>query len=131
MSSPPHLLMHFGMTGEFKFRNEETFYHKPSKQEDPKWPPEYWKFAIETEEEPKCEAAFVDFRRFSRIRLIDCAAEEIRNVSPLKENGPDPVIDNHILTEEWLGEKLASKKIPVKALLLDQANISGIGNWVG
>ncbi len=131
MSSPPHLLMHFGMAGWFKFRNEETFYYKPSKQEDPEWPPKYWKFAVETSEEPKVEAAFVDFRRFARVRLINCAAEEIRRVSPLVNNGPDPVIDKDVLTEEWLGEKLGSKKIPVKALLLDQANISGIGNWVG
>jgi len=27
-------------------------------------------------------------------------------------------------------KKLKSKKVPVKALLLDQANISGVGNWV-
>ncbi|KAG9743181.1 hypothetical protein KCU75_g15425, partial [Aureobasidium melanogenum] len=47
-----------------------------------------------------------------------------------KENGPDPVIDKDILTEAWLEEKLKSKKVPIKALLLDQANISGIGNWV-
>jgi formamidopyrimidine-DNA glycosylase len=45
--------------------------------------------------------------------------------------GPDPVIDKDILTVEWLANKLRSKKVPVKALLLDQANISGIGNWVG
>ncbi|KAL9635788.1 MAG: hypothetical protein Q9204_002500 [Flavoplaca sp. TL-2023a] len=55
----------------------------------------------------------------------------MRNVSPLKENGPDPVADKDILTEEWLVQKLQSKHVPVKALLLDQANISGIGNWVG
>ena len=55
----------------------------------------------------------------------------MRYISPLKENGPDPVIDKDVLTEEWLVEKLGTKKIPVKALLLDQANISGIGNWVG
>jgi formamidopyrimidine-DNA glycosylase len=49
----------------------------------------------------------------------------------LKENGPDPVIDRDIVTEEWLVEKIRSKKVPVKALLLDQANISGIGiGWV-
>ncbi|KAL8649463.1 MAG: hypothetical protein Q9210_004385, partial [Variospora velana] len=75
--------------------------------------------------------AFVDVRRFARIRLIDCPASTIRQVSPLAENGPDPVIDRAILTEEWLVQKLRSKHVPVKALLLDQANISGIGNWVG
>ena len=132
MSSPPHPLMHFGMAGWLKIRNEETAYYKPAKpEESQQWPPKYWKFAFETAEEPTCEAAFVDLRRFARIRLIDCAADQIRNVSPLVENGPDPVIDKAMVTEEWLAEKLGSKRVPIKALLLDQANISGVGNWVG
>lgn len=132
MSSPPHPLMHFGMAGWFKLSNEETAYYKPKKSEEPEeWPPKYWKFILETAGKPSCQAAFVDFRRFARIRLIDCAADGIRNLSPLAENGPDPVADQDILTEEWLKQKLQSKRIPIKALLLDQANISGIGNWVG
>ena len=132
MSSPPHPLMHFGMTGWFHIRNMETAYYKPNASKtSTEWPPKYWKFNLETAEEPKCEAAFVDCRRFARIRLVDCPAEDIRNMSPLKENGPDPVVDKEILTERWLVEKLGSKHIPVKALMLDQANISGIGNWVG
>lgn len=131
MSSPPHPLMHFGMTGWLKIKNEETYYYKNKKGEEEEWPPKYWKFMLETKEEPKTEAAFVDFRRFSRIRLLDCEAGDIRNVSPLKENGPDPVVDKDVLTEEWFVKKCRAKKIPIKALLLDQANISGIGNWVG
>ena len=132
MSSPPHPVMHFGMAGWLKIRSEDTAYYKPdNSQSDLKWPPKYWKFIFETAEEPKAEVAFVDFRRFARIRLVDCKADELRNTSPLKENGPDPVRDKDTLTEEWLKDKLRSKKIPIKALLLDQANISGIGNWVG
>ena len=132
MSSPPHPLMHFGMAGWFKFRDIETAYYRPDKPSDSsEWPPKYWKFTFTTAEEPQVEAAFVDFRRFARIRLVDCEADNIRNVSPLVENGPDPVVDKDVLTETWLTEKLQSKRIPVKALLLDQANISGIGNWVG
>lgn len=94
------------------------------------WPPRFSKFSIQTTE-PKVEAAFTDSRRFSRIRLLNCAAEAIRDTTPLKENGPDPVIDKDILTVEWLEEKLNKKQVPIKALLLDQSNISGIGNWVG
>ncbi|KAA6410979.1 MAG: formamidopyrimidine-DNA glycosylase [Lasallia pustulata] len=133
MSSPPHPLFHFGMTGWWKIRGEETAYYNSAKPEEPEpeWPPKYWKFLLETSEEPKCESAFVDSRRFARIRLLECAAADIRQISPLKENGPDPVLDKETLTEEWLIEKMRGKKIPVKALLLDQANISGIGNWVG
>ncbi|MCJ1387549.1 hypothetical protein MMC18_000392 [Xylographa bjoerkii] len=135
MSSPPHPLMHFGMAGWFKINGLETAYYKPTKPVPAdEWPPKYWKFTFKTLEEPDkpvTEAAFVDFRRFARIRLIDSRADEMRNTTPLKENGPDPVVDRHILTEEWLVDICAKKRISIKALLLDQANVSGIGNWVG
>ena len=118
--------------GWLQIKGEHTYYYKAKKEEKvTEWPPKYWKFILETVEEPKIEAAFTDTRRFSRIRLVHCAAEDIRKTTPLKENGPDPVIDRDILTEQWLKQKMKSKHVPVKALLLDQANISGIGNWVG
>ena len=124
--------MHFGMAGWFHIRNFDTRLYKPNASKDStEWPPKYWKFHLQTTEDPQVEAAFVDFRRFARIRLIDCDAAEIRKMSPLVENGPDPIVDKDIVTEEWLAAKLASKHVPVKALLLDQGNISGIGNWVG
>ncbi|MCJ1478987.1 hypothetical protein MMC13_007671 [Lambiella insularis] len=134
MSSPPHPLMHFGMTGWFKIKGLETAYYKPTKPASEEWPPKYWKFLFETltePDQPSTQAAFVDSRRFARIRLVDCPATEMRSTTPLKENGPDPVIDKDILTEEWLSEMCLKKHIPIKALLLDQANVSGIGNWVG
>ncbi|KAL4913406.1 DNA glycosylase/AP lyase [Aspergillus aurantiobrunneus] len=131
MSSPPHAVMHFGMAGWLKIRDSDTYYYRTDKPEDKQWPPKYWKFLLETDGDPKTEAAFVDFRRLARIRLVDCPADEIRNHTPLKENGPDPVVDKDVITEAWLGSKLRSKKIPVKALLLDQVNLSGIGNWMG
>ncbi|KAF7890734.1 uncharacterized protein EAF01_010543 [Botrytis porri] len=132
MSSPPHPVFHFGMTGWFHIRGQGSYYYR-SKNEDEKevWPPKFSKFSLQTAGEPKVEAAFTDSRRFSRIRLVNCVAEAIRDTSPLKENGPDPVIDKDILTVEWLEQKLNKKQVPIKALLLDQANISGIGNWVG
>jgi formamidopyrimidine-DNA glycosylase len=56
---------------------------------------------------------------------VECEAEEIRNNSPLKENGPDPVVDKEKFTVDFLQALLKKKRVPVKALLLDQANISG------
>lgn len=94
------------------------------------WPPKYWKFQLETESSPKVEVAFTDPRRFGRIRLVDCPGEAIRKHSPLAENGPDPVVDADVFTGEYLRAKMRSRHVPVKALLLDQAMISGIGNWV-
>lgn len=130
MDSQPHPLMHLGMTGWLRFSNDESAFYRPKKVEETEWPPRFWKFVLELKGDPKIEVAFVDARRLARIRLVDVLAEEMRNTTPLKENGPDPVIDKDILTLEWLGKKLRSKKVPVKAMLLDQANISGIGNWV-
>ncbi|KAJ5638129.1 hypothetical protein N7490_008008 [Penicillium lividum] len=130
MSSPPHPVMHFGMAGWLKIKDADTYYYRSDKPADKEWPPKYAKFLLETSDEPKTEAAFVDSRRLSRIRLLDCPADEIRQHSPLKENGPDPVADKDIVNESWLMEKLRKKRMPVKALLLDQANISGIGNWM-
>ncbi|KAK5694073.1 hypothetical protein LTR97_009692 [Elasticomyces elasticus] len=138
----PHAVMHFGMTGWMKFDVEDSAYYKKAvvpddggakekKEED--WPPKYMKFLLKCEadgEREAVEAAFVDPRRLARIRLVDCEADEIRNHSPLKENGPDPVRDKEVVTVEWLSQLLKRKKVPVKALLLDQANISGVGNWV-
>ena len=95
------------------------------------WPPKYWKFLLETEGTPKVEVAFTDPRRFGRIRLVDCPGAEIRKNSPLVENGPDPVIDLDVFTEEYLRTKMRSRHVPIKALILDQAVISGVGNWVG
>jgi formamidopyrimidine-DNA glycosylase len=115
-------------------RGESTMHYRENGkvlEGDETWPPKYWKFILETEGKQKVEAAFSDARRFGRIRLLDCAAEDIRNTTPLKENGPDPVIDRDILTEEYLEKKMRSKHVPVKALLLDQANVSGIGNYIG
>jgi len=107
-------------------RGQRSGHYRPKHlDEEEVWPPTYWKFLMETEGEPKTEVAFTDARRFARIRLVDCAAEEIRNTTPLKENGPDPVIDRELLTEDWLVKKMGSKHVPVKALLLNQANISG------
>ncbi|KAK8174848.1 Formamidopyrimidine-DNA glycosylase N-terminal domain-containing protein [Phyllosticta citribraziliensis] len=131
MSSPPHPLMHFGMSGWMKFSNDDTAYYKPvSKEDEPEWPPRYWKFELEMDGDPECKASFVDARRLGRIRLIDGPGKDLRKMSPLKENGPDPVIDKDIVTVDWLTQKLRSKRVPVKALLLDQANLSGVGNWV-
>jgi formamidopyrimidine-DNA glycosylase len=128
--------MHLGMTGWIKFNTEDSGYYKQGKVEDKpqeEWPPRFIKWLIKCEaagEREPVEVAFVDARRLARIRLVECDADQIRQHSPLKENGPDPVIDRDIVTVEWLTALLKRKKVPIKALLLDQANISGVGNWV-
>ncbi|KAL2132096.1 hypothetical protein VTI74DRAFT_4219 [Chaetomium olivicolor] len=134
LDKPPHPVMHFGMTGWIHIKGERTAYsnyYKKMKEEDVvAWPPKYWKFHLKTED-PAVEVAFTDPRRFGRVRLVDCPGESIRKFSPLVENGPDPVVDTDVFTEEYLREKMHSRHVPIKALILDQSVISGIGNWVG
>ncbi|KAF2722559.1 hypothetical protein K431DRAFT_266063 [Polychaeton citri CBS 116435] len=132
---PPHAVMHLGMTGWIKFSNEYTGYYRSAKEENEKeaWPPKYMKFLLKCDKDgdrDAVEVAFCDARRLARIRLVDCDAEDIRNQTPLKENGPDPVRDKDIVTVAWLKDLLRRKRVPIKALLLDQANLSGVGNWV-
>jgi len=135
LDKPPHPVMHFGMTGWVHINGVKTaytnYYNKMKAEEKDLWPPKYWKFQLETEGNPKVEVAFTDPRRFGRVRLVDCPGENIRKVSPLVENGPDPVVDPDVFTEDFLLAKMRSRHVPVKALLLDQTSISGIGNWVG
>ncbi|RFU78227.1 formamidopyrimidine-dna glycosylase [Trichoderma arundinaceum] len=134
LDKPPHLVMHFGMTGWVHINGERTAYtnyYKKMKESDiAQWPPKFWKFHISTDDEVPVEVAFTDARRFGRVRLVNCPGESIRKHSPLVENGPDPVVDKDLFTEAYLRGKMRSRHVPIKALLLDQAMISGIGNWV-
>lgn len=158
MSSPPHPLMHFGMTGWIHFSDDDARPYKATKKrkisgldgdevaDDRVWPPNFWKFNLAFEAEgkedkhaagadnvavrPACEVAFVDSRRLARVRLVDVAGDLMRKTPPLSNNGPDPVLDRDLLNVDWLAKLLRKKKVPIKALLLDQGNISGIGNWV-
>ncbi|KAI6364960.1 hypothetical protein MCOR25_005556 [Pyricularia grisea] len=132
MDKAPHLVMHLGMTGWFHIRGARTaytnYYKKQNPDEADQWPPKYWRFHLEAQD--GTEAAFTDARRFGRVRLVDCPGASIRKHTPLVENGPDPVVDADVFTAEYLLAKMRSRRVPVKALLLDQAVVSGVGNWV-
>ncbi|KAM3522023.1 hypothetical protein NHJ13051_005905 [Beauveria bassiana] len=134
LEKPPHLVMHFGMTGWIHVKNDKTaytnYFKKMEDSEYTVWPPKFWKFHITTDEKLPVEIAFTDPRRFGRVRLLNCPGVDIRKHSPLVENGPDPVVDKDRFTEEYLRGKMTSRHVPIKALLLDQSMISGIGNWV-
>lgn len=110
------------------FKNDPKPHHRTGNLEIG-WPPKYLKFSLHLEDD--AEIAFSDYRRLSRIRLIDHEdGNDLRNLSPLKENGPDPVQEPESISLEWFTEKVQKRGIPIKSLLLDQGTISGVGNWV-
>ncbi|RLN12668.1 formamidopyrimidine-DNA glycosylase-like [Panicum miliaceum] len=70
------------------------------------------------------EFSFTDKRRFARVRLF----EDPETVPPISELGPDTLFEP-MSVDNFL-DSLGRKKIGIKALLLDQSFISGIGNWI-
>ncbi|GAP91235.1 putative formamidopyrimidine-DNA glycosylase [Rosellinia necatrix] len=158
LDAPPHPVLHLGMTGWVHVRGVPTAYNRYAERADKEaWPPKYWKFHLTASadadadgedrqskegedadananadaDDGEVSVAFTDARRFGRIRLVDCAGADIRSHSPLIENGPDPVVDRARFTGAYLAARLKGRRVPVKALLLDQAVLSGVGNWVG
>jgi formamidopyrimidine-DNA glycosylase len=67
------------------------------------------------------ELRFVDPRRFGWVAAA-AAEHELRELAGL---GPDPLAE---LTVPMLAEALASSRAPIKAFLLDQRRIAGLGN---
>ena len=63
---------------------------------------------------------FVDVRKFGTIDLVD------RMEEALPELGPEPLSDDFTIDAMW--HALRGRQQPIKAALLDQRNIAGIGN---
>ena len=70
------------------------------------------------------EFSFTDKRRFARVRLFN----DPETVPPISELGPDALFEP--MSVDNFVDSLSRKKIGIKALLLDQSFISGIGNWI-
>ncbi|GFR41349.1 hypothetical protein Agub_g1962, partial [Astrephomene gubernaculifera] len=118
------------MTGGIVVQNlGASMYKRVHLESDPdQWPPRFTKLELDLEGGGK--VAFVDSRRFGRVRLqVDPASRE-----PLSRLGFDvlsemPPLEEFCTAVRQRGARGAGAKI--KALLLDQEFCSGIGNWVG
>ena len=106
----PSPLWHFGMTGAFRS------YEKVSDR------PKFLKVELALDDGTRF--GFVDPRRFGRIRLAD----DPLNQPPLSDLGPDALLDPQ--TIKWWTQALAKRKTAIKALLLNQSFLAGVGNWI-
>lgn len=70
------------------------------------------------------QVGFVDPRRFGSVDLVPTAAEESHKL--LRGMGPEPL--EEAFTPGILGAALAGKRTPIKAALLDQRVVAGLGN---
>ena len=68
---------------------------------------------------------FCDPRRFGVMTLCDTAQWTAHPL--LADIGPEP-LDEAVVTPKWMKATLAGRSAPIKAVLLDQTTIAGLGN---
>ncbi|XP_010250227.1 PREDICTED: formamidopyrimidine-DNA glycosylase isoform X2 [Nelumbo nucifera] len=123
LDSPPFPSFQFGMAGAIYIKGVAvTKYKRSAVSDSDEWPSKYSKFFIELDD--GLELSFTDKRRFAKVRLLKDPA----SVPPISELGPDALLEP--MTVDEFVDSLSKKKITIKALLLDQSYISGIGNWI-
>ncbi|KAL6839582.1 hypothetical protein ACP4OV_030521 [Aristida adscensionis] len=123
LDSPPHPTFQFGMAGAIYIKGVElSKYKRSAVSPTEEWPSKYSKLLVVLDD--GLEFSFTDKRRFAKIRLLD----NPEAVPPISELGPD-VLFEPMKLDDFM-QSLSRKNVPIKALLLDQSFISGIGNWV-
>lgn len=117
-----HPVLHFGMTGSVRVKGEQGLKFVDFDTSGDEWPPKWCKFVLKMDD--GTELAFTDPRRLGRIRLVK---EPLRD-APICELGPDPI--HAMPSVKDLTDIIRRRVKPIKALLLDQSEIAGIGNWI-
>ena len=121
----PIVYGHLGMSGwirEVGSEGPRLQAHGDAPFEDPDGTPRFLRLLIEVR--GGRGIAFTDPRRLGRIWLGGPPEEEKR----VMRLGRDAYEDLPAVSE--LAAMLARRKIPIKAVLLDQSALAGIGNWV-
>ena len=99
-------IVHLGMTGSLR--------HRPAAAE-----PDPFLRALVTLDDGT-ELRYIDIRKFGVLRVVDRSEEAVENL------GPEPL--DPAFTVEALWAALRGRKAPLKAALLDQRNLAGVGN---
>ncbi len=113
LSGGDSVLIHLGMSGRMVARPAEARPNAPVTHEH---------LALETED--GTHIGFVDPRRFGCVDLVPTAEEDRHRL--LAGLGPEPLEDS--FTPEVLSAALAGKATSIKAALLDQRVVAGLGN---
>jgi formamidopyrimidine-DNA glycosylase len=125
LDRPPALTLHFGMTGGVRVPGRRPLRLRSSgrrRSADTSWPPRFTKLRLRLDDGG--EVAMIDARRLGRIRL----RADPRHEPPLRGLGPDAW--RELPAPAALHARLHSRRGPIKALLLDQTFLAGVGNWV-
>lgn len=120
------IIMHLGMSGSFRaIEADETgeygdFHHERTRKEAH----DHVTFHLITEAGGKAKVIYNDPRRFGF--MVMAKRSELDEHPYFVNMGVEPV--GNALSGEELARKLAGKKAPLKAALLDQKVIAGLGN---
>ena len=119
----PHPVFHFGMTGAFRTRDVQPLkLASHGKRADAAWPPRFEKIWMKFA--GGGELVMTNARRLGRIRLVD----DPLNEAPLSQLGFDPL--THMLPLTEFRRRLARRDAVLKSLLINQAFVAGVGNWI-
>ncbi len=121
----PTLFGHLGMNGwvrEWGVDGMRLHSHGDRSQELDDGTPRFLKLAIRTDTNRR--VAFTDSRRLARIWVSE-SPETDATVSKL---GPDAWTE--VLCPADLHSRFGKRNAPIKAVLLDQSVIAGVGNWI-
>lgn len=112
----PSLLLHLGMSGRIRIEGAALgrFHHDPSIL------PRHDHLVLETED--GTTITLNDARRFGAVDLV----REGEGHPLLAALGPEPLDDD--FTPDRLAGALAGRRVPIKAALLDQRIVAGLGN---
>lgn len=102
------MIFHLGMSGHWRVDPFELGKHDH--------------VVIETEEGRRL--ALNDHRRFGSLDIV--RTEELANYGPFVKMGPEPL--SEAFDAPYLAEVLKGRSAPIKALLLDQRIVAGLGN---
>ena len=108
LDAPYWLHLHFGMTGDLAYFKDD--------EDTPRFARIIFKFAN------GFKLGFLCPRKFERIGIV----EDIEEYLTRKKISKDALE----ITVEELSKNLNKKKASIKAVLLDQSTVAGIGNWI-
>jgi formamidopyrimidine-DNA glycosylase len=118
------LVIHLRMTGQLVFRGKEVFgAGHPSKSLVGELPDKSTRVTIDFKDGSKL--FFNDQRKFGWMRLLPSA--EVPKIDFMKTVGPEPLEDDFSI-DKFIERLMKRKNSPIKAVLLDQKVLAGIGN---
>jgi formamidopyrimidine-DNA glycosylase len=124
LSSDYSLVIHLKMTGQLVFRGKRKFgAGHPSKSLVGELPDKSTRVVIDFTDGSKL--FFNDQRKFGWMRLLPTI--EVPEIDFLKKVGPEPLEDDFTV-DRFIERLLRRKNSPIKAVLLDQTVLAGVGN---